>query len=357
MPAIWRNEGEAWKLVLPSGFPDEATLHTLIERAPHLLPLAGSPRLVVVGREVRLGAGFADLIAIEPDDGRVAIVEIKLARNSEARRAVIAQVLAYASVLHGETPEGLERILSGHLGQRGHATLADALEAQDQQGAFDRNEFRESLRASLEEGRFRLVIVLDSTPAELARVAAYLSAIADKVTIDLISVAAYEIGGSRVLVPQRVDAEHFEEAAPAKRPPAPPPKKTTPGIDAFVASIEQAQVSDRKRLARLVEWATDLQRAALVELSSFEGVNRWILLPRLQPDNAGLVTIWNENGAAIQFWRSMFEKRAPQFIDKVEARIGRKLGQGNTIREFDDELLDLLTQAYRHAATVAVAEQ
>jgi hypothetical protein len=40
--------------------------------------------------------GFADLIAIEPN-GRISVIEIKLARNAEARRAVIAQVLAYAA--------------------------------------------------------------------------------------------------------------------------------------------------------------------------------------------------------------------------------------------------------------------
>src|SRR5437763_1838734 len=45
------------------------------------------PRLIVVGREVQLGSGRADLIAIEPS-GRIAIIEIKLAWNAEARRAV-----------------------------------------------------------------------------------------------------------------------------------------------------------------------------------------------------------------------------------------------------------------------------
>jgi hypothetical protein len=30
-----------------------------------MLSLAGSPRLTVLGREVRLGAGYADLLAVE----------------------------------------------------------------------------------------------------------------------------------------------------------------------------------------------------------------------------------------------------------------------------------------------------
>lgn len=63
MTAIWRNDGRDWTLLSPSRFPDEATLHRLIEEAPHLLPLAGSPQLIVVGKEVRLGAGYADLHA------------------------------------------------------------------------------------------------------------------------------------------------------------------------------------------------------------------------------------------------------------------------------------------------------
>ena len=65
-----------------------------------MLPLTGAPQLVVVGREVQLGNGYADLIAVEPS-GRLAIIEVKLARNAEARRAVVAQVLTYAAYLRG----------------------------------------------------------------------------------------------------------------------------------------------------------------------------------------------------------------------------------------------------------------
>src|SRR3989442_2049748 len=83
MSAIWQNDGSGWHLLAPAGFPNEATLHTLVEQAPHLLPLAGTPRLIVVGREVQLGNGYGDLILIEPI-GRMAVFEIKLARNINA---------------------------------------------------------------------------------------------------------------------------------------------------------------------------------------------------------------------------------------------------------------------------------
>ena len=101
MTAIWLNDKEAWRLVAPSGFPDEAALHTLVEQAPQILPLAGAPSLVVLGREVQLGSGSADLIAVEPS-GRLVVIEVKLARNAEARRAIVAQVLTYAAFLKGD---------------------------------------------------------------------------------------------------------------------------------------------------------------------------------------------------------------------------------------------------------------
>jgi RecB family endonuclease NucS len=84
MTAIWRNDGAGWGLLPAIGFADKAALHDPVEEAQQLLPLAANPRLVVVGREVRLGPGSADLIAIEPS-GRPVVIEVKLAYSNEAR--------------------------------------------------------------------------------------------------------------------------------------------------------------------------------------------------------------------------------------------------------------------------------
>ncbi len=108
MPAIWRSSDGDWSPLVPSEFPDEATLHTLVEDAPNILPLAGSPRLTVLGREVTLGNGSADLVAVEAS-GRLCIIEAKLAKNPDARRAVVAQVLTYAASLRGIEPSVLEK--------------------------------------------------------------------------------------------------------------------------------------------------------------------------------------------------------------------------------------------------------
>src|SRR3972149_3886245 len=100
MTAIWHNAGGKWGQLAPIGFEDEAALHDLVEESPEMLPLAGAPQLAILGREVRLGGGYADLLAGE-SSGRLAVIEIKLRTNPEARRAVVAQVLAYAAYLYG----------------------------------------------------------------------------------------------------------------------------------------------------------------------------------------------------------------------------------------------------------------
>ncbi|MGO9900725.1 MAG: hypothetical protein ACLP0J_13770 [Solirubrobacteraceae bacterium] len=65
MTPLWRSDGSGLGLLAATGFADEAALHGLVEEAPQLLPLSGAPQLVVVGREVALGGGYADLIAVE----------------------------------------------------------------------------------------------------------------------------------------------------------------------------------------------------------------------------------------------------------------------------------------------------
>ena len=42
LPGIWTQNAEGWKLSRPEGFPDEATLHGLIEETPEMLPLSGA---------------------------------------------------------------------------------------------------------------------------------------------------------------------------------------------------------------------------------------------------------------------------------------------------------------------------
>ena len=126
MTGIWRKDGDAWSLAAASDYQNEEELHDRIVEAPEMLPLSGQPEIVAAYREVPLGGGSVDVLAFE-SGGRPVVIEVKLSRNAEARRAVVAQALAYAAGLHGATVQELETdILGSHLKKDGHTSLSDA---------------------------------------------------------------------------------------------------------------------------------------------------------------------------------------------------------------------------------------
>jgi len=72
------------------------------------------------------------------------------------------------------------------------------------------------------------------------------------------------------------------------------------------------------------------------------------LLPRFKDERVGLVTLWRYEGRkpAISFWRSVFERRAPDAIAPIEAIIGKTIGQGKASNHVTAELLRLVEDAY-----------
>jgi len=331
--AIWQEDdpGGPWRLLTPSGYPAEASLHDLIEQTPQLLPLAGAPQITVLGREVALGSGRADLLAVE-SSGRLVIVEVKLATNSEARRAVLAQVLSYAAYLQSFQPAQLEAdVLASHLAHRGTDTVLDAVEADDQQQAIEPGAFTDGLAECLREGSFRLVLVLDDAPSELTQTAGYLQSLTDRIQIDLITVAAYEVNGSRVLVPQRVEPARRVGQLSQADANARQGSALVPGSADFRVAIAQAPASQRELLVRLTDWAEHLHQQKLVALQTYHGkAGITTLLPRL-PGQGGLVSIYTDPKAAyLQFWRSAFERRAPNTLPVVEAALGAPINPGHS---------------------------
>ncbi|MGH7484206.1 MAG: hypothetical protein ACREMY_01210, partial [bacterium] len=349
MTSLWTNGGEGRTLLPPAAFPDEATLQSLVEEAPELVPLSGDPGLVIVGREVGLANGSLDLLAVE-STGRPVILEIKLARSSEARRAVVAQALSYAAFLKGMELEALEQgPLRRHLADRGFSDLVDACRSGDQAESAPTEQIRSALTESLASGTFRVVLLLDDAPYELVRLVGYLEGLSGRLTIDLVTVTAYDVGGTRILVPQRVEPDRViaESSSGGLRSAPSSNVELARGAEMFRSAIAASPQEHRAELARLCAWAERLGEAGLAELESYRGTTgRHTLLPRLPGEGRGLVTVWNDGGPPLSLWRSVFEKRAPGSIDSLEALIApTQIGQGNIIREPTDETLAVLTHA------------
>src|SRR5262249_14931256 len=158
-----------------------------------------------------------------------------------------------------------------------------------------------------------------------------------------------DVAGSRVLVPQRIDpgrrARELSDAQVSDRQAG----VMYSGSAEFRNSFADAPAARREMLLRAADWADTLEREGLVKLSSYRGKGGIVsLLPRLAADNAGLVTVYSDiKSAYMQFWRGVFERRAPRSIPVIEALIGAELRQGNSTRDISPELLDMLTRAYQ----------
>jgi hypothetical protein len=355
MTAIWQESAaRGWTILEPTGFPDEKTLHDLVAAAPQLLPLSGSPRLIVLGSEVLLGSGYADLLAIEPN-GRPVIIEIKLRNNTESRRAVVAQVLAYAAALHGISAEQFEReVLAKSVGG---CSLLDVVRESAQEESVDAPEFAETLGTTLRDGTFRLVLVLDKAPDDLVRLVGYVEAVTSGLSVDLVTLAAYQIGDQRVIVPQRVEPERRQrqeiEPVEANRPGRPRRGDIMPGVEPFRSQLATVPANRRPALERFAAWAQRLAGERLAEVSTYFGKRGEVmLLPRLLPERAGLVSLgqWTDGSAFLSLWRSVFERRAPRSIERVESLIAPiSLGNGKTVYDVTDDLLAALYDAYIEA--------
>jgi hypothetical protein len=268
----------------------------------------------------------------------------------------VAQVLTYAAYLYGLDTPALERVLAKHLRDRGYADLASAVGDNDQVGAFDLEAFQTGLAASLDAGRFRLVLVLDEVPDELLRLIAYLEAVtADRLLIDLVTVASYRIGDTEVIVPQRVDAARRLVELPASAPSADGHDgRFVEGVEESDESIAAARDDQRPQLQRLRDWAVGLQREGLATLQTFQGrvSNRRNLLPRLRDERVGFVTIYNTGGVpSLQLFRKVFERRAPKTLPEIERLVApQSLGQGTVAKNISNELLEALAAAQRETA-------
>lgn len=245
----------------------------------------------------------------------------------------------------------LEALVAPRLARADATSIADAVGRSDQSGQFDALAFDAAVRETLAAGAFRLVLVLDAAPTELVQLVGYLERISSGIALDLVTVSAYEVGSEQILVPHRVDPDY--------RPPGPsiaaaavrhaPQKREVDGSDAFEQAIERAPAEARAPLSRLLKWARGLESEQLATLRTVFGQGREILLVWVRGEKGGLVSIWNDNGAFISLWRSVFVRLAWDSIGEIEGLLGKPIGQGNTVANPPDQLLDALTDAYRAA--------
>lgn len=201
------------------------------------------------------------------------------------------------------------------------------------------------------------MLVLDDAPGELVRLVGYLETVtADRLLIDLVTVSAYDVNGTQILVPQRVEPERRAAEATVSLPDPSSAAEIVPGVDEFAASIKTAPAERQPFLSRICEWARTLEGQHLARLSTRQGKTGDATLFVYVPGDSCLVTVVNgRNAAYMRLWRSVFEKLTSASLPRVEEIFGLEIRRGTSTREAGDALLQALAGAYKEAATARVA--
>ena len=145
------------------GRHDEGWLQRLIHRHPTCIPMdqiePGLPELVPVCMELPLSSGYLDNLLMT-SEGDIVIVEVKLFRNPQARREVVAQALDYASSLFGMDYTALEETVlrSDFDGKQRPSRLYDLFTDAD---ALDEPAFVDAVNLNLKNGRIVVLVIGD----------------------------------------------------------------------------------------------------------------------------------------------------------------------------------------------------
>jgi len=196
------SKHEKWEHLNHTGYSGETHLRDILYEDPDILPIEDISfsstklsRIKLMLKEVGLpGSGSTDLVGIDKS-GNIFIIETKLATNPEAKRAVIGQILEYAAFLHGRELDWLDAIV------RKERNGVGIMEHFEKEPDWDKEEFEQNLRDSLQEGSFILFIVVDEMNPDLKRTINYMN--------DVLGVRIYALelryfkdkSGMEILVP------------------------------------------------------------------------------------------------------------------------------------------------------------
>jgi hypothetical protein len=203
---------------LEEGYATEEELQTFLRDHAELIPVdeieLGTPPLLCIGWEVSVASGSEDLLYVD-ETGLLTIVETKLRKNPEARRAVVGQVLEYAADAAAWQPADIEaragRFLASeecpeeYRGLTFERAVRAFLQRTNSAAAetFSYAGFLNQTRANLEKGHIRLIIAIDEPPASLLRTVEFVNRFSERFELYLIQLKRFHdhATGANIFVP------------------------------------------------------------------------------------------------------------------------------------------------------------
>lgn len=198
-------------------YSSEAELRDFLEKYPDLLVGEDEPRLFPIGKEVQLpAAGTLDLLLVD-EEGSLVAVEVKLAKNSQSRREVLAQAFDYASDLCEHSMDDLNDLLKGELERR-----LSALDPNDVKNLWD------MCWTKLKAGLVKVIVAVDQPNEALRRIVQYIN---DHSELDVRLVAIGKVDSGNILVPTILVSGNYKASVVHGR-------RTDPYLDEVIKSYD-----------------------------------------------------------------------------------------------------------------------
>ena len=187
---------------------NEAWLQNLIQENPSLLPAgemeACFENIIPVLVEYSLPSGYMDNFYITPD-GYPVLVEVKLWKNQEARRKVVAQILEYAKDFAALSYEDINReIRKLKRDREWGANPLHEIASTEVANPLPEAIFVDRVTRNLREGRFLLLVVGDGVREEMAALAEYLMRHSLRYAFGMIEVRLFHMPDGSVLAMPRL---------------------------------------------------------------------------------------------------------------------------------------------------------
>jgi hypothetical protein len=199
-----------------TGSYSEAWLQSLLHDNPSIFPIEqvepGFGDLVPLCRELPLTlglnlTGYLDNFFVTPIGGLV-LVEVKLWRNPEARRAAVAQAMEYAAAIFRMDYNDLEAAVAKARSANGQPPKSIFELVTTQYPAADQAEFHDAITRNLARGRAIIAVLGDGIREEMQSLAGILQGHAGhRFTFALVEVAVYCVSPTQLVVVPSVLAE------------------------------------------------------------------------------------------------------------------------------------------------------
>jgi hypothetical protein len=180
----------------------EELIESLVHTNPEVIPItdiepAFAP-LISICRQLPTAAGQVDNFWLTPDGG-IVLGECKLARNPQARREVVAQVLDYAGALRSMHYEDLEGAVRQALRDPGATLWSFVSDRSDLEEA----QFADAIERRLRLGQFLLLIIGDGIQDGAEALVASLQLHAGiHAVLALAELSIWKLGDRKLIVPR-----------------------------------------------------------------------------------------------------------------------------------------------------------